>query len=331
MNKTIKIICHGTLFLIFCVGCLGLPFVHASSMDNARWSFDFEKSTVSEALEKIGTDTGIKIFINGDIDGKILSKSYFGTEIEQIIKDIFRNQNCAIVWRYDQNGLESIDIVVVQGSIGDSKSRPDNFLIGKQRNNQKRKNVHSKNATKSQNHNSYASSYVSSKIPLNGSEERVSPSFASTFATSESKKAQADTTKAKKIVLSGAKNTAINQIGILPAPPTHFIGTGMDQALVATPPPPIPEPSQGFDSTPNPPSPTTGDDTAPEQASVTTPPPPIPEPSQGFDSTPNPSSSTTDEENAPDQGSTKNFPPPVPEKWRGLEPPPMPPGFTSAN
>ena len=104
-----------TWLCFFCFICVGANLSHAAKMEHDAWSFDFKDCSVSEALIRIAETTGIDVFTDKPIDRKVC-KSYDVSTIDQILRDIFRRENYAMVWYYSENGLDSIAIRVFESS-----------------------------------------------------------------------------------------------------------------------------------------------------------------------------------------------------------------------
>ncbi len=96
--------------------------VHAESKENARWSIDFGAVSISEALNQLTEITGIKIFTETPLDHKISPKLYRNQSIDQILRDILRNVNYAVVWYYGEKGLDSVGVLVFDRDRGESPS-----------------------------------------------------------------------------------------------------------------------------------------------------------------------------------------------------------------
>lgn len=114
MKRLAKALYFASLFFMAYFVCLSTTVVHASKAGSEKWSFDFENCTISEAMQKMSEASGINVSVTQNINRKI-SKSYKDKEIDQILKDIFRNVNCAMVWYYDQNGLNSAKVWIFEG------------------------------------------------------------------------------------------------------------------------------------------------------------------------------------------------------------------------
>lgn len=102
-------------------------------MEHNTWSFNFKDCSVSDALNRIAEITGIDIFTDKPINKK-LCKFYDAGTIDQILKDIFRKDNHAIVWYYSEQALDSIGIWVFEGGSSKGNFNPEKFLQDRKRN-----------------------------------------------------------------------------------------------------------------------------------------------------------------------------------------------------
>jgi len=107
-----------SFFLIFLPLLFMSTNVSSSNIEHQRWSFDFEDCTVSDALRQMARVTTIEIVTNKNGGKELSRKSYRDQTIDQILKDIFRKESCAMIWRYGDSGLASIDIWVFNGGGG---------------------------------------------------------------------------------------------------------------------------------------------------------------------------------------------------------------------
>lgn len=129
MNKT-KICLYCVIWLLFfyfvCIYS-GKGVSHAARLENKRWSFHFKNYTISDALEKMTRVTSIDIFTNKNRDKSLFNKSYKDQTIDQILKDLFRKKNSAMVWSYGDNGLEAIGVWIFEGSGSGGSFGPRKF------------------------------------------------------------------------------------------------------------------------------------------------------------------------------------------------------------
>lgn len=76
-----------------------------------RFSFEFNQCSVSEALHQISQGAGVKISAPFDeLQNKKVKKAYKNIKIENIIADMLREQNYAIVWKYQNDRLVHVEI-----------------------------------------------------------------------------------------------------------------------------------------------------------------------------------------------------------------------------
>jgi hypothetical protein len=103
--------------LVFAVALFGPIVSYAARAENARWSIDFNNIPITDALTRLSQVTGIKVFTKKPLQSKI-TRSYTNRTIDEIIRDLFRNMNCASVWYYSKKGVDSIGIVIFEGEGG---------------------------------------------------------------------------------------------------------------------------------------------------------------------------------------------------------------------
>jgi hypothetical protein len=114
-QATYKLCCM--IWLLLLPGILfGASQCAEAKVKAETWSFDFMECSVSDALRQMSATTGVDIVTNVDRKKQLLYKSYRNQSIEQILKDLFRKENCAMVWHYTSNSLESVDILIFEGS-----------------------------------------------------------------------------------------------------------------------------------------------------------------------------------------------------------------------
>jgi len=124
--KISKVIMYCLLwYMFFHFVSYGDGTLQAAKVEDKRWSFDFKNCTVSDALRQMSQVTGIGIFMmNQKGDKQLLSKSYKDQTIDRILRDILRQENYAMLWNYDVDDLDAIDIWIFK----DSSSRA-NFTM----------------------------------------------------------------------------------------------------------------------------------------------------------------------------------------------------------
>lgn len=67
---------------------------------------------ISDVLSQLSQSTGVEIVVNKPPRNKHLTTPYVDKDIEQIVRDIFRGFNYALVWHKKQNGVYSIGISI---------------------------------------------------------------------------------------------------------------------------------------------------------------------------------------------------------------------------
>lgn len=128
MKTSRMILCCIVGFLFFSFTPFGDGILHAAKVENQRWSFDFKNCTISDVLGQMTKVTGIDIFTNQIRDKGLFSKSYKDQSIDQILRDFFRKENCAMVWSYGDNGLDAIGVWILEGSGSRGRSSPTKFV-----------------------------------------------------------------------------------------------------------------------------------------------------------------------------------------------------------
>jgi len=125
--KISKEILYLSFFLIFLPLFSVATIVYGSNIEHQRWSFDFKDCTVLDALRQITNITNIEIVTNRNGDKEIPSKSYKDQTIDQILRDLFRKESCAMIWRYEDSDIASIDIWVFKGGGSGGSVRQERF------------------------------------------------------------------------------------------------------------------------------------------------------------------------------------------------------------
>ena len=95
----------------------------ASKVVNPKWSFDFKEVSAKEALAQISATAGVTFaadeqLIEKTLGNKMLHKSYHNKNLDKIIQDIFKRNNCAFAWLYKNNRLNQVRIWLVEESHG---------------------------------------------------------------------------------------------------------------------------------------------------------------------------------------------------------------------
>jgi len=191
-----------------------------------KWTFDFNNFTVSEALNQISRETGIQIYISKGFNEKLIHKSYHEASIEEIISDILRKKNYAIVWSFSGNRLCKVEISTFKGNTGRNGFESANNF-SKERIQLKRDRLEK---------NNYISDLTQNRYPEN---KLTSSSLQS--------KPASYIEKSKTEVLSGnSKSVAIKTRTILYNSGNDTFISGRDETLdahgvVVLPPPSMPE------------------------------------------------------------------------------------------
>jgi hypothetical protein len=94
-----------------------VPVLYAGKIDEKRWSIDFDGVTVSEALELLSKKTAVKIHTTKILDSRV-RKSYQNKTIDQIIKDLLRNNSYSLVWSYSRQDIADINIRIFEKGKG---------------------------------------------------------------------------------------------------------------------------------------------------------------------------------------------------------------------
>ena len=114
--------CVLAVIMVIFLMCLDLVMntsINAKTTDDLL-TFDFEKTTVVDALQQITKVTGIKIHINKPFYKAIVGKSFLEADIEYILGNLFWPENVAIEWLYGQRGLDTIYITIEENQKGQS-------------------------------------------------------------------------------------------------------------------------------------------------------------------------------------------------------------------
>jgi len=60
----------------------------------------FENCTVEEAIAQLSAETGVRIETSGPIKRRIGQRVYRNRAVEEILLDLLRSENCAVVWHF---------------------------------------------------------------------------------------------------------------------------------------------------------------------------------------------------------------------------------------
>ena len=115
-----------TIFIFLFVICFflsGIVLVEAEAKENEkRWSFAFGGCPVTEAFGQIEKTTGHKITLIGET-ASTAERNYKNQTVEEIVKDILRNDNYIMNTSPARNGPRTI-VIRFTGSAEDSSSPP---------------------------------------------------------------------------------------------------------------------------------------------------------------------------------------------------------------
>ncbi len=128
MKRSRIVLCGMIWSVACCFACVGASVVLASQEKDKRWSLVFESCSLSDALSQVTRATGIDVFTNRDKDKPLLSRSYKDRTIDEILRDLFRKENCAMVWCYGHEGLEAVGIWIFEGSGSGARFDATKFL-----------------------------------------------------------------------------------------------------------------------------------------------------------------------------------------------------------
>lgn len=78
--------------------------------DDTTWSFRFEGLPIGDVLRELSDTAGVEIFTNRPPREKVLTKTYTNMTLARIIRDIFKDVSFALVWYYDEEGLDGIGV-----------------------------------------------------------------------------------------------------------------------------------------------------------------------------------------------------------------------------
>lgn len=124
-RRSISGLCFAILFLFLYFFC-STNVSRAKEIGCGLYSFDFKNCAISDAVGKVMKATDVNISVNGDADKSVPKANYVNKPIEEILKDLFRKDNCAIVWYYSEGTLDSVGIWIFEGG-----KSTGNFSSGK--------------------------------------------------------------------------------------------------------------------------------------------------------------------------------------------------------
>jgi hypothetical protein len=113
-----------SIYVVWGLLVTGLTFApglsRAETKENVRWSIHFDNVSISDALDQLSEATGIKIVIKPSLENQIITRSYVDRTVDQIIKDLLRNVNHALVWEYGEKDVDCIRISILDRQSGKS-------------------------------------------------------------------------------------------------------------------------------------------------------------------------------------------------------------------
>ena len=112
MMMTMKNATKAFLFCVLFLISLFFTWTGASAESREqerRWSFAFDDCTVSEALSQIAKVTKREIRLEGETDNKV-GRSYENEGLEEIIRDILRNENYILAMFPGDGDIGSVKI-----------------------------------------------------------------------------------------------------------------------------------------------------------------------------------------------------------------------------
>lgn len=113
LNKNVRNSYIVLFFLVFSFFCIDNDMLSAATVEDKKWSFEFNELPVPDVLNNISTASGVEIVLKGDIEERFITKSYIDHTIDNILLDMFSNENLAALFNYDDKGLASIKIWIL--------------------------------------------------------------------------------------------------------------------------------------------------------------------------------------------------------------------------
>jgi hypothetical protein len=123
MKRTRCVLAVIMVIFLMCLDLVMNTSIHAKPADDLL-TFDFEKTTVTDALQQITRVTGIKIHINKPFHKVIVGKSFLEADLEYILRDLFWQENVAIEWLYGQRSLDTVFITIYENQKDQSATSP---------------------------------------------------------------------------------------------------------------------------------------------------------------------------------------------------------------
>ena len=89
------------LFLIMVFGSVQAGGSAAAARQEEQAALiGFQDCTVAEAIAQLSAETGVRIEISGPIKRRIGQRVYRNRAVEEILLDLLRSENCAVVWHF---------------------------------------------------------------------------------------------------------------------------------------------------------------------------------------------------------------------------------------
>ena len=78
--------------------------------DDVLWSFRFDGTPIVDVLNELSETTDVEIFTNRPPENRVLTKTYTNMSLARIIRDLFKGVSFALVWYYNETGLDGIGV-----------------------------------------------------------------------------------------------------------------------------------------------------------------------------------------------------------------------------
>lgn len=122
-------------FLLFGLGYVSVSTLQAENEEDRRWSIQFGNVSISEAFTQLMELTAIKIVTKAPLEYEISAKNYVNKTLEYIMADLLSDLNHVLIWQYNDDGIESLTVWVVEGvgsDDSDSSSSPSSEHPGEE-------------------------------------------------------------------------------------------------------------------------------------------------------------------------------------------------------
>ncbi len=134
LNRKIKT--FNVFILLLYLAYAGMEIVHAETIEESMWSFEFNNISVTDAINKISKVSDIQIIINGDANNIYITKSYKKYSIESILIDIFEGENLAASFKYKDQKLAYVDVWILPKADGKRNMTDNNKFTANKKYNQ---------------------------------------------------------------------------------------------------------------------------------------------------------------------------------------------------